>query len=258
MRFGEIIITSLCKFSSYPKLLKVGNFKTFLYAFFLSLLLLFGVAVTLYPIFKGDDGLLSVLRDELPDFKTEDGELTCENTIVDEDGLYIEVDTSKTGVLDLPDGYDQSMMISKTDIHMLNNGREQQLSFSDLPDFSKDSVINWLDDHSVLIFAAILCFVLSYLVISMAISMLFYALVAFLIDKLAIHSGLFFGAVFKLTVFSMTFATLLKMLFMLLNTVIRIGSLDIISPFITMFYIIKGILSCKAEKDNEGIVIAEL
>lgn len=252
MRFGEIFTTALFKFSKYPTLLTVGNFKTFLYAMFLTLMMLAGIAVTLYPAVKKDGVIAEVLRDELPDFECVDGELKCENTVLDEGDIYIEVDTTKDGVLPLPDGYRQSMMISRTDLHMLNqSGQEQHLSFSDLPDFSKDSVLAFLNEHSGAIFAVILACVLFYLLISMAVSMLLYAAVAFFADKLFIHSSLHFGAVFKLTVFGMTFSVLLNMIF----TAFGLRSVGMLAPFITLFYVIKGILSCK---QSDGIVIEEL
>ncbi len=253
MRFGEIFTTSLYKFRDYHKLLKVSGFKTFLYIVFLALIMVVGAAVVMFPMFLPEGGLASMMEEHLPDFSITDGELKCDNVLIDEDDLYIEIDTSKTGVLPLPDGYAQAMTISRTDINILNGMRTTTGSLSDIPDFSKTKAVELFRKYAIPIYLALLGLMLFSLIINTAVSILLYAALTMLSDKLLVRSGLRFGEVFKITVFSMTFAVVMNMLL----TLIGLGRFDMIAPFITLFYAIKGVINCRDERRKDGIVIAE-
>ena len=253
MKFGDIFKTSLFKFSSYPSLLLVSNFKTVLYVFFLAFIMLFGLSAAAVPLFSSGGGFAGIAEKNLPEFSIKNGELTCKKVLIDDsqNSMYILVDDTKQGQIDLPDGYLQALTISRTDLLIRNNYQTNSLKLSEIGSLTKADVVAWLKDNTAIICFVLAVFMLAGFLISLSFNMLVTALIAKAFNVLFIHASLRFGEIFKMTVFSMTLSVILNMIFAALG----LGVFSMIAPFITMFYLAKGMKACR---DSEGIVIEVL
>ena len=253
MRFGEIFKTALYKFSNYPSLLLVSNFKTTLYIFFLALIMIVGINVSVAPFFAAQGGIAAIAERELPDFAIKDGKLTCKKVVVDdkESSMYILVDDTKEGQIPLPDDYMQAVTISKTDLLIRNNYQVNSMKLSEIGDLSMADVVAWLNDKKILLIAVCELFLLFAFAFSLALNMLVTAVIAKAANLLFIRSSLRFGEIYKLSVFSMTLSVILNVIF----TSFRLGAFSMIAPFITMFYLVKGMLACRK---GDGMVIEVL
>ena len=253
MKIGEIFITSLFKFSHYNKLLLVKKFKTFIYLLLLAFIMLLGVAAKISPIFITYGSIESLISKELPEFNITDGRLTCKPYKFDDpkSGLYINIDPSIEGEGELPSGYPQAAVVTATNLSIRNNYKVQHEKFKDFPDFSKNSIVNFFNKYEkkLLIGGSILLFLV--FVIKLAWNAVLYALLAYIVNLIFIHARLKYGDIYKLTIFAGTFAVLFNTLLSLVN----IGFVAQIAPFITLFYVIKGTMSCRAD---EGIIIETL
>ena len=253
MRFGEIFKTSLFKFSNYPSLLLVGNFKTALYVLFLALIMLCGITAVSVPPIASNGGLSGLAEDNLPDFTIKDGKLSCKKINIDDKntGMYILVDDTREGQIPLPDDYTQAVTISKTDLLIRNDYQVNSLKLSEFGDVSKTSFVEWLKKNSIFIYIFFALFMLFCFTVSLLVNMLILALLGKAVNALFIRASLRFGEIFKLTVFSMTFSVMLNMIF----TACGLGAFSTIAPFITLFYLIKGMQYCRR---GDGIVIEVL
>ena len=250
MRFGETFKISLFKFSEYQKLLLVRNFKTFLYVLFLALIMLLGIAAKISPVYIHYGSIEKLCSEKLPEFIIKDGRLNCAPYTYDQPqaGLYIKIDPSIEGEGELPSGYSQAAVVTATDINIRNNYKFQHESFKDIPDFSNQSIVNFFAKYEkkLLIGGAILLFLI--FAIRLACNALIYALLGYVANVIFIHAPISFGNAYKLSIFASTFAVLL-------NTLLSLVGLNVAStimPLIILFYLIKGIMSCRMQ---DGIVI---
>lgn len=252
MRFKEIFKTSLYRFSDYPSLLLVGWVKTFLYILFLAAIMLLGLIVTVTPLLVKKGGLSGLAQSELPEFSIENGVLECEPYILDdpERSMYIHIDPAEKGEPVIPDDYVQAMAASDKIMVVKNGAKIDKLEFSELGKVNKNLVVAFLKAYSNFIYLMLALFIFLGLSFSVLVNAITYALFAHISNLLFIRSSLRFGAVFKLAVFSMTFAAVFNTVFTAVGL-----RMDAAAPIITMFYLIKGIVSCKK---SDGIIIARL
>lgn len=253
MKFGEIFKISLFKFSQYNKLLLVKKFKTFMYVLFLALIMLLGIVAQISPLFITYGSIEKLAAAELPEFEIKDGRLSCKPYKYDEPdaGLYINIDPSLEGEGVLPPGYPQAAAVTATNIVMRNNYRVQRESFKNIPDFNKASVVGFFDKYekTLLIGGSIVLFLI--FTIRLVWNAILYALLAYITNLIFIHAPIKYGDAYKFTIFGSTFAVL----FNTLLSLVHISFVGKLAPFITLFYVIMGMRSCRVE---DGIVIETL
>ncbi|MBR6399609.1 MAG: DUF1189 family protein [Firmicutes bacterium] len=248
MRFGETFKISLFKFSEYQKLLLVHKFKTFLYVLFLALITLLGTAGSVSPLFIRYGSIEGFVEKEVPQFDIKDGRLSCKPYNMDTKDLYINIDPSAEGEPDIPKGYRTAVCITATDYAQLNNYKVNRLAFKDMHDFGKSSVVNFFHQYekALLIGGAILVFVFS--AMSIAFNSLIYAFLAFVANVIFVHAPVTYGNTYKLTIFGSTFAVL----FCSILRVFGLGVVNKAAPIFILFYVIKGLMSCRTD---EGIIV---
>ncbi len=253
MKMGEIFKISLYGFSRYNKLLLVSGLKTAVYVLLLSLIMLAGIAIKISPVYIVYGGIEALVQKEVSDFKIEDGRLECKAYKYDDPsaGLYISIDPSVTGKAELPHGYSQAAAVTATDVVMLNNGRVQHEKLKDLPDVSKSDIVDFFDKYEGTLLIVLSLFLLWLFSVKLAWNALFYALLAHITNLTFLHTRLKYGDIYKLSIFGSTFAVIFNTLLSLVN----VGFVAQLAPFITMFYVIKGMLACRAE---DGIIIETL
>ena len=253
MKIGEIFKISLFQFSKYNRLLLAKKTKVFIYLVLLALIMLLGVAVRVSPLYFTYSSIEKFVEKECPEFAITDGKLTCKPYLFDEPSanLYIEIAPDKTGEGELPKGYSQAAVITSTDMVIRNNFRVQRESFKDIKDFSKNTIVNFFNKYEKKLIAGLAILLFFVFLIRLAFNALIYAFIAFVANIIFVHANLKYGDVYKLTVFGGTFAVLF-------NVVVSFFNVSIIAqlaPFITLFYVIKGMYSCRGE---DGIVIETL
>ena len=253
MRIGEIFATSLFKFSKYNRLLLVKGGKVFVYLMLLAFIMLAGVAVKISPIYIVYGGIEALVSKEMPDFNIKNGRLTCKPYKYDDpqSGLYIDIDPRKEGEGELPKGYAQAAVVTATNVVMRNNYKVQSESFKNMPDFGKSSVVNFFDKYEETLLIGGSIFLFWAFAAKLAWDALFYAVLAYIANLIFIHTNLKYGDVYKLTIFGSTFAVLFNTLMSLFN----VAFIAKVAPFITLFYVIKGMYGCRTE---DGIIIETL
>ena len=263
MTLKKIFTTSLYKFSDYPLLLLVKKSKTFLYIILLAFIMLIGYAFMLVPPLVQAGGIANVANEVVPEFEIKDGKLSCEkyHYVDEKSGVYIDVDTSKEGQPEVPSGYSQVLLVTKT--HMISsdgggirgNSFENVMAELSLSYMDKSQLVQFLKDKEPIIYIAgsLLSLLLFFFrIILTALQAAIFAVVA---NVLILHAPLRFGQVFKLAIFSMTFAVVLSTVFRILSLRSIVYIESYITMILTLFYLIKGMITYKSTRE---IIIEEL
>lgn len=156
---------SLWNFRSYKKLADIKGGKSFLYLFlvFTLIFLIFSVKVSMEAS-AGIEMARAALRNDVPDFRFEDGEFHCEGEMpyVFEDGdSRIIIDTTGATTAEALDGIQNGFLLTNDTLYQKSLGTLEAMELSQFPfEFSKDTIIELLPSIMVWVYIGLFLFYL--------------------------------------------------------------------------------------------------
>lgn len=210
----KILITCFQGARKYPELLKQKSNKKVCYFFFLLLISsIFSFVVPITGYILGVGGIGNYIENRVPEFTFENGMLDVESPITYErEGAKIYVDTSVESYskADLDDTMAVEMLVSKTNVIMLQNRVVEEMKLSDLSPIhcSKQGLLNHIPLFYVLIVGA---YLFSYLsdAMSLLLLMVMLVLIGWLTSNVN-QADLKFSQLFSLALFASTMQLLIQ------------------------------------------------
>lgn len=255
LNFFEQIYYATIRPNQYYRLTKVsgGRLTGFIFLF-IFLISLFSIIPLFIETF-GSHGISQMLN-EIPDFELSGGQLYVEERYeLDEGGSYILIDTSINRFTDedVPDGYYQCLLISRTNmINAKSYGRTQEVRFSDIPGlhFDNDNLASLLPFfYLIIIIAAV--FVYLYLLAIYLLGALIYSLVGLFVNYLG-HVKLTYAAIFKTAIYSKVTIRILYSIIDYFGLSLNGYFRGLIAILATCAYVAFGILSHSSEEAHRG------
>lgn len=195
-------------FKSYKEFLNNRKSKVFLFG--IVLMLIYFLLTIIVPFFRMNGlGLSDVIRENVPDFKLEDGVLWVDDVIEIDDGdTCVWIDTNPDEVFyDVNElapyysSYGQVILMDSEKIIFKNNGSMQQYYFDELDfDYSKDDLMALVPSIYVII---VICLVIAYIFMTafFFFGVLFVALIGMIVAS-CMKYQLTFGQLYLLGIYS--------------------------------------------------------
>lgn len=252
--FFKQIQYAVTKPLQYYRLTKVsgGRMTGFVFLFVL-ITSLFTIIPFLYSM-VGPNGATKFLHDKLPAFEFSNGELNVDERFEEkESGTYVLIDTSKDkfSADDIDNLYDESILVSKTNMITYQYGKTQVIDFAQLKGLHFDnSIIDKLMPFLYLIFIFIACIMYVFMVAAYFFTAVLYSLVG-LITSAAVHANLTYATIFKTAVYGKVTASIIDALINVLPVNIPgllISGLEIL---ITCAFVVYGTLSHNSDAAHE-------
>lgn len=247
LNFFQQIYYAICKPTRYYRLTKVSNGRltgfVFLFVLITSLFSIIPIIIDMV----GPNGIIQVLREDLPEFEMIDGELWVSETYEGEEaGSYVRVDTGvdKFSYDDIDKSYYQVVLISRTNMIVYQSfGRTQEIDFSDLRGLDFDNSI--ID--AIIPFVYIILIIVVVLVYLFKVAWYFFlALLASLLGLIVSaisRARLLYATIYKTAVYSLVTVSLLDAILGVLPVFYPPFIKPGISIIITCTYVVYGILS---------------
>lgn len=234
---------SLYCFDEYMDLIKLNNFKTFLYTIILSLILSLNFIFPIFITYLKFD-FKTNMQKYIPDFKIENGTLTLNDEInISNDLTKIVLDTKNNYSLSDFDNFNNVILLTSDTLYIKSQMINEHISIDALSKmlniYTKDDLIksSFLNSiiYQTIFFITFLIFVFSYIIL------IFIILTSSIFKKMYFYSkksfSLSFKEVFKLTTLAQTLPVLSTSIFTILglntNPIIYIGMFITVSFFVS-------------------------
>lgn len=219
--FSELI-HSVYDFKSYGLFLKDKKRKTFLFGFLLTLIYYLVTVMLPFVQFQvSTGGIMRIIDDFLPEFEIRDNRLWVDESYeLDEDGIYIYVDTEHEGMDSEEIGqylrrYDSVLIADADSLVFKGSGKIQYLDFADLGSdmqVSKSGLIDMFGPFVNLAIALILVVVFLFMEAAFFFGVLAVGLFGMIVSS-CMHANLAFGQLYKLGVYTRTTPLIIKAIF---------------------------------------------
>ncbi len=254
LNFFQQIYYAITKPLKYYKLTKIGGGRLTLFIFLFSFIISLFTIIPLTYYLIGPAGLTKDLYTNLPSFELKNGQFYMEERFEEEDGrtyVLIDSDIEHFSSHDISPIYDQTILVSRTNIIINQYGRTQNYNFSDLHGIRFDNeIIKIFMPFIYLIFILMMIILYLFTVATYVISALLYSLVGLVISALS-RANLKYAAIFKTAIYSKVTVSLLTAIIDLtplsIPGMIRMG----LSILITCAYVVYGTLSHNSSAAHE-------
>ena len=254
LNFLQQINYAITKPMKYFQLTKASGFRVTGFVFlFVLITSLFTIIPLLYELI-GPNGFINYLHKDMPAFELSNGQLYVEKPYKQEDKFdYVYVDTTVESFSssDVESNYYNTILISKTNIVISQNGNTQEFRFSDFGNLHFDNRI--MDIITPLIYLIIIMSVIIgylFLVGLYFLTALLYSLVAMIVSAIE-HTNLKYSTLFKTAIFAKVTTSLLNALLSLIPVNIPTLYTRGLFILITCAYVVYGTLSHNSEEARE-------
>lgn len=254
MSLIKSFITAIYGFHNYPNLIKNKTSKTILYYILFTILIMILSIAPLARLYLRAGGLTGIADKYIPNFKIENGKLSCTTVDSNNEGLRIYINTTDEFDFESVINDSQFYIVADSDKYAMSNSIQTETGkFTDFVDFSKESFMDIISSKTFKISVFSIGFLSLFVsfIISGLINIFIVALIGNLINGLAVKAQLGFGSIFKLSIYVRTFPILLSTALPLFG--IELHYIVFLGLIITYMYF--GLKYCKGAN---GIIIAEL
>ena len=253
MGFFYQLIASTIKVNDYPKLLKLKMSKAIFYLFILTFFcgaLILGV---FYAKISALGGLEGLAEEYIPEFIIEDGMLALDDVYeydLEDSAQSVKIYADTTGNADISvvKGYDQFLYVDEYGLVIQSDSDIQKLEFSEFEKCSKADIVEWMPNvNKYIIIFAVICVVFYFL--ALLFGLVWAAVIALIIDAIAIHSGIGFGEGYKLVIYSRTTSVILELCATVLLG-LAVSGLGFVFTIISLIYMVVGLKKLKADRES--------
>jgi hypothetical protein len=217
MNFFEKLFSSITAPKMYPRMVREGLGKAFLYLFLFSLI--FGTisaVITWYEVNKGVNSFSDLVKADLPEFTLSEGELHVEGdmpiVLEETSSSIIMIDVSGETTPDILDNYESGMLVLKDRmVTKENNIETTEINFSTLTfDLTKDMVVTWLPLLQWLsVIAAVVVFIFFF--IGKMVSALLVSVLGLIFSAIQ-KAEARFGQLYSIAIYALTLPSILKII----------------------------------------------
>lgn len=237
---------SLYDFKSYVLFKREGMGKAFLYLLLVSLIIgVLGMIRPIYEVKLVTKQFEENFKEKIQDIGFKNGNLHVkseEKLEIDEDGVYVNIDTNKEMDKSLLTGKRTGLLVSKDKLYYKNGAEGREISFNELhmEDFGKDDVLSFFRLMMGFSYVA-MCLLPLWIFIKNMFSALIVALFAMIICAIQ-KTNEKYGTLYKLSIYALTLSNLVYLLTTSSGLVVpHFYKLYCLIGIIYMWFVIKAI-----------------